>query len=75
MFDIVAIMSDYIQQDDALFDFAQKLEAAGIDYMLTGSLALSFYAEPRDTNDIVTVLEADGTDLDVILSMFPPERD
>ncbi|MEK6246479.1 MAG: hypothetical protein AABM33_18520 [Pseudomonadota bacterium] len=44
----------------ALRDVCARLDGAGIAYMLTGSLALSFYARPRMTRDIdlVVALEA-----------------
>lgn len=61
--------------DEAFFAFAKQLDEAGIAYMLTGSLALSFYAEPRDTNDVDIVLEVSGDDLPVILAMFPEKLD
>lgn len=64
-------MDHPIPLDDAFFEFARKLEAAGIAYMLTGSLALCFHAEPRDTNDVDIVLAAGEADLPTILAMFP----
>ena len=44
----------------ALRDVCARLDRAGIAYMLTGSLAMSFYARPRMTRDIdlVVVLES-----------------
>ena len=44
----------------ALRDACARLEGEGIAYMLTGSLAMSFYARPRMTRDIdlVIALEA-----------------
>lgn len=44
----------------ALRDVCARLDSAGIAYMLTGSLAMSFYATPRMTRDIdlVVALEA-----------------
>lgn len=39
-----------------LKDIASKLEAAQIDYMLTGSVALNCYAQPRLTRDIDLVV-------------------
>ncbi len=44
----------------ALRDVCARLDSAGIAYMLTGSLAMSFYARPRMTRDIdlVVALEA-----------------
>ena len=44
----------------ALSDICARLDGAGIEYMLTGSLAMSYYARPRMTRDIdlVVALEA-----------------
>ena len=36
----------------ALLDVTRRLDAAGIEYMLTGSMALNLYAMPRMTRDI-----------------------
>jgi hypothetical protein len=44
----------------ALQDFCARLDAAGIAYMLTGSLAASYYARPRMTRDIDVVVALDG---------------
>ena len=47
----------------SLADFLRKvveaLDAAGVPYMLTGSLAAAFYAVPRATQDIDLVIEAE----------------
>jgi predicted nucleotidyltransferase len=40
----------------ALRDVCAQLDGAGIAYMLTGSLAMSFYARPRMTRDIDLVV-------------------
>lgn len=40
----------------ALRDVVSRLEAAGVDYMLTGSMALNCYAQPRMTRDIDLVV-------------------
>jgi hypothetical protein len=40
----------------ALRDVCARLDSAGISYMLTGSLAMSFYARPRMTRDIDLVV-------------------
>ena len=45
----------------ALQDLCVRLESAGIDYMLTGSLAMSYYARPRMTRDIDLVVALDAT--------------
>jgi hypothetical protein len=39
-----------------LRDITSRLESAGIDYMLTGSVALNCYAQPRMTRDIDLVV-------------------
>jgi predicted nucleotidyltransferase len=44
----------------ALRDVCGRLEEAGIAYMLTGSLAMSFYARPRMTRDIDLVVALDS---------------
>ena len=47
----------------ALQDVCARLDGSGIAYMLTGSLAMSFYARPRMTRDIdlIIALEAAET--------------
>ena len=40
----------------ALRDVCARLDGAGIAYMLTGSLAMSFYARPRMTRDVDLVV-------------------
>ena len=41
-------------------DLCAKLDGAGIGYMLTGSLAMSYYARPRMTCDIHLVVALDA---------------
>lgn len=54
----------------ALQDLCARLERAGIAYMLTGSLAMSYYARPCMTRDIDVVVALDaataGTLADVL---------
>jgi Nucleotidyl transferase AbiEii toxin, Type IV TA system len=45
---------------EVLQDAVARLEGAGIAYMLTGSVALSYYAEPRMTRDVDLVVELAG---------------
>jgi len=42
---------------DLLVDAVGRLDRAGIDYMLTGSLASTFHGEPRATRDIDLVID------------------
>jgi hypothetical protein len=41
-----------------------RLEAVGIPYMLTGSMAVSYYAVPRMTRDIDIVIEVSHADVE-----------
>jgi hypothetical protein len=49
---------------------ATRLEAAGIEYMLTGSIALLFYGTPRMTRDIDLVIACRQEDADRIARLF-----
>jgi len=55
---------------DVLRDVAEKLDAAGIAYMLTGSMAMNFYAEPRMTRDMDIVLSLKQTDASTLVTLF-----
>lgn len=55
---------------DLLLDVARRLEQAGLDYMLTGSMALNHYAQPRMTRDIDFVLALLLKDLDLLPLVF-----
>lgn len=50
-----------------------RLDGAGIPYMVTGSIALNFYAVPRMTRDIDLVVELSAPDADRIVSLFQPD--
>jgi hypothetical protein len=58
---------------DVLRDMAVRLTRADIPYMLTGSLALSFYAMPRMTRDIDLVLELGQKNVEALLRIFEPD--
>ena len=55
---------------EVLQDAAARLERAGIPYMLTGSIALSYYAQPRMTRDIDLVAELSGRDAGAVAALF-----
>ena len=57
---------------EVLQDALGRLEREGIAYMLTGSLALSYYAEPRMTRDIDLVVECAGRDPKRLVALFEP---
>jgi len=58
---------------EVLQDAANRLEQAGIPYMLTGSIALSYYARPRMTRDIDLVAELSGRDSKSVAALFAPD--
>lgn len=58
------------EQNDVLKDCAERLEHLGIEYMLTGSMALVHYAIPRTTMDIDIVLELTSKDVDAFIKEF-----
>jgi hypothetical protein len=55
---------------EVLFDVVTRLEGAAIDYMLTGSVAMSVYAEPRMTRDIDVVVTLAGADAARVTKLF-----
>lgn len=55
---------------DVLRIVSERLAAAGIQYMLTGSYAMAFYATPRMTRDLDLVVELGPTDVDRVTNAF-----
>ncbi|MDQ6656574.1 MAG: hypothetical protein M3Y80_12280 [Verrucomicrobiota bacterium] len=55
---------------DIVRDVSLRLQAAGIDYMLTGSMAMNYYAQPRMTRDIDVVVALTADDAANILRTF-----
>lgn len=49
---------------------AQRLDNAGINYMITGSIAANFYSQPRMTRDIDIVIELPMARVDEIYNLF-----
>ena len=50
-----------------------RLEGAGISYMVTGSVAVSLYAEPRMTRDVDLVVDLQPADTARLVDMFDAE--
>jgi hypothetical protein len=63
-----------MSQPDLLKSLVEKLDGAGIDYMITGSVASSLQGEPRLTHDIDVVIEITRDRIPVILDSFPAPR-
>ena len=58
---------------DIVRDVSARLEQAGLAYMLTGSMAMNYYAQPRMTRDIDIVVELEMKDADTIVRLFSPD--
>lgn len=54
--------------------FTRPLEEAGIDYMVTGSVAAMLYGEPRLTHDIDLVIELSRERVPEMVRCFPQEN-
>lgn len=55
---------------DIVRDVSQRLEGAGLAYMLTGSMAMNYYAQPRMTRDIDLVVALSAADADTVVRTF-----
>ncbi len=58
---------------DIVRDVSRRLDEAGIGYMLTGSMALNYYAVPRMTRDIDVVVEISEDDAERVAGIFEPD--
>ncbi len=50
-----------------------RLKTAGVDYMLTGSVAMAWYAQPRQTRDIDIVVDLPQFKVGTIVDSFSPD--
>jgi len=60
-----------MSQQELLKRVVKVLEEAGIDYMITGSIASSFYGEPRSTHDIDIVVVIEKSKAKQLIKAFP----
>jgi len=58
---------------DIVRDVSARLERGGFAYMLTGSMAMNYYALPRMTRDIDLVVALAPQDTDAIVRLFTPD--
>jgi hypothetical protein len=58
---------------DIMRDISQRFEQAHIPYMLTGSMAMNYYAQPRMTRDIDVVIAIASNDVDRVAALFRPD--
>lgn len=55
---------------DVVSDFSERLGKLGIPFMLTGSMAMSFYARPRMTRDIDLVVDLKPENVPKLVAAF-----
>jgi hypothetical protein len=58
---------------DIVRDVSRRLEQGGLAYMLTGSMAMNYYAQPRMTRDIDIVVTLTPEDADTVVRLFTPD--
>jgi hypothetical protein len=58
---------------DIVRDVSNKFEQNGIAYMLTGSMAMNYYAQPRMTRDIDVVVAIKLNDVNRVVALFESE--
>jgi hypothetical protein len=58
---------------DVLRDVSRRLESVEIRFMLTGSMAMNYYAQPRMTRDIDIVVELALSDVAKVVQLFTPD--
>jgi hypothetical protein len=56
---------------EIFLQFTQRLEQAGIDYMISGSVAAMFYGQPRYTNDVDLIAWMDLAGARRLAQLFP----
>jgi hypothetical protein len=59
-----------IEQLNILKIVTARLEQAGIAYMISGSIAINYYAQPRLTRDIDIVIELLPRQVDQVVKLF-----
>lgn len=62
-----------MQDPDFISLFVAPLEAAGISYMITGSVASSIYGEPRNTLDIDLVVLIEADQIQLLPQLYPED--
>ena len=55
---------------DVVRDISAKFAEARIPYMLTGSMAMNYYAQPRMTRDIDVVVALHAGQVETLLRIF-----
>ena len=58
---------------DIVRDISRRFDQTGINYMLTGSMAMNYYAQPRMTRDIDIVIAITHRDVERVGALFRPD--
>jgi len=58
---------------DIVRDISRRFSEARIAYMLTGSMAMNYYAQPRMTRDIDVVVALESKDVETVVRTFTPD--
>src|SRR5437764_5869612 len=58
---------------DIVRDISRRFDQTGINYMLTGSMAMNYYAQPRMTRDIDIVIAITHQDVEHVGALFRPD--
>lgn len=61
------------EEFEILKTVTERLDAAGIPYMVTGSMAVNYYGVPRMTRDIDVVIDLSVVDVDRVCELFRGE--
>jgi len=62
-----------MEQSDLLAFVVEVLDRLGLGYFITGSIATSYYGEPRFTNDIDLIVELTSANFSQFCQSFPPD--
>lgn len=59
-------------EQEFLVDVLERLNQAGIDYMLTGSMASNYWGTPRTTHDLDFVIVLNAEQVERLVDVFTP---
>src|SRR5438876_4335773 len=58
---------------DIVRDISRRFDQTGINYMLTGSMAMNYYAQPRMTRDSDIVIAITHKNVERVGALFRPD--
>lgn len=73
MFDVRRATLDMLTEIDILRDICRRLDSLQIPYMLTGSMAMNYYAVPRMTRDIDLVIALPSAAVSRLVQALTPD--